>query len=146
MYWSQTESSKCSLDSLSFHPRHPFNEDLNSPKQKADAHVRDISDISGEWRRVPSTCTSGEPHGAASAGHTSVKWPPATTCATPHPNRAHEPAGRGSSAPAAASTRRPSCPTPPSRAAISAGAAPPSPAAPSSAPSDAKGIVPEPSL
>eukprot|EP00964_Phaeocystis_antarctica_P030827 scaffold17436_cov24-Phaeocystis_antarctica.AAC.1 len=24
MYWSQTESSKCSLDRLSFHPRHPF--------------------------------------------------------------------------------------------------------------------------
>eukprot|EP00964_Phaeocystis_antarctica_P157570 scaffold127827_cov27-Phaeocystis_antarctica.AAC.1 len=24
MHWSQTESSKCSLDSLSFHPRHPF--------------------------------------------------------------------------------------------------------------------------
>ena len=24
MYWSQTESSKWSLDSLSFHPRHPF--------------------------------------------------------------------------------------------------------------------------
>eukprot|EP00964_Phaeocystis_antarctica_P153215 scaffold121381_cov63-Phaeocystis_antarctica.AAC.1 len=24
MYWSQTESSKWSLDSLSFHPRRPF--------------------------------------------------------------------------------------------------------------------------
>eukprot|EP00964_Phaeocystis_antarctica_P017917 scaffold9948_cov60-Phaeocystis_antarctica.AAC.1 len=24
MHWSQTESSKCSLDSLSHNPRHPF--------------------------------------------------------------------------------------------------------------------------
>ena len=38
----------------------------------------DAAYSSGEVRRAPSTCpASAEPHGVASAGHTSVKWPPA---------------------------------------------------------------------
>ena len=53
---------------------------------------------------------------------------PAATCATRHPISSARAAGRGSSASAAALTRRPSCPPPTSRAAISAGAAAPSPA------------------
>ena len=51
------------------------------------SRVLDAAYSSGEVRRAPSTCpacTSAEPHGPASAGQTSVKWPPAATCAARH--------------------------------------------------------------
>eukprot|EP00964_Phaeocystis_antarctica_P119192 scaffold82931_cov78-Phaeocystis_antarctica.AAC.1 len=47
MYWSQTESSKCSLDSLSFHPRRPFTVIRGSRSQV------DASDSAHLYRRRP---------------------------------------------------------------------------------------------
>ena len=44
MYWSQTESSKCSLESLSFHPGRPFIAELTEPMRY---HLQDRSNGCG---------------------------------------------------------------------------------------------------
>eukprot|EP00964_Phaeocystis_antarctica_P005903 scaffold3214_cov33-Phaeocystis_antarctica.AAC.2 len=48
MYWSRTESSKWSLDSLSFHPRRPFSLDNATPSALVISEgLRSMRDVFG---------------------------------------------------------------------------------------------------